>query len=271
MTDRDQEELLHGGNQAVGVVRVGDTVRRPSQPWSPAIRVLLEHLHAAAPDIAPAPLGTDDRGRDVLSFVAGDIGHYPLDAAMRSDESLAEAGHLLRRYHNATIALVSRTDLPWQYADPDPARHEVICHSDIAPYNTVYRDGRPVALIDFDHAGPGPRLRDIAYAAYRFVPLASDRSCRDFGWDTPPDRIERLRRFLDAYGPFDDRGLIAMSERRIRDLRDDILHLAATDPDRVAVHLEEDHVGSYNSDLAWIAANRAALERALARDDATGG
>lgn len=271
MTDRDQEELLHGGNQAVGVVRVGDTVRRPSQPWSPAIRVLLEHLHAAAPDIAPAPLGTDDRGRDVLSFVAGDIGHYPLDAAMRSDESLAEAGHLLRRYHDATIALVSRTDLPWQYADPDPARHEVICHSDIAPYNTVYRDGRPVALIDFDHAGPGPRLRDVAYAAYRFVPLASDRSCRDFGWNTSPDRIDRLRRFLDAYGPFDDRGLIAMAERRIRDLRDDILHLAATDPDRVAVHLEEDHVGSYNSDLAWIAANRAALERALARDDATGG
>ncbi len=242
------------------MVRLGDTVRRPAQPWSPAIRVLLGHLRAAAPGIAPEPLGVDAKGRDIVSFIAGDIGHYPLDAAMRSDAALVEAARLLRRYHDTTTALASRADLPWQYADPDPARHEVICHSDVAPYNTVFRDGRPVALIDFDHAGPGPRLRDVAYAAYRFVPLASDASCRHFGWNVPPHRIGRLLRFLDAYGPFDDHGFIAMVERRIRDLRDDILHLVQTDPDRVRVHLEEDHVGSYNGDLAWIAATRDELE-----------
>lgn len=261
--DSQPETPLHGGNQTGGVVRVGDTVRRPAQAWSPAVRVLLGHLHAVAPGIAPEPLGVDELGRDIASFLDGDIGHYPLDAAKRSDDTLVAAARLLRRYHDATTALASRMDLPWQFADPDPTRHEVICHSDIAPYNTVYRDGCPVALIDFDHAGPGPRLRDVAYAAYRFVPLASDQSCRDFGWDSPPDRTGRLRRFLDAYGPFDDRGFIAMVERRIRDLRDDILYLAQTDPERVRVHLKEDHIGSYNGDLGWIAANREALSRAL--------
>lgn len=259
LTDH-REEPLHGGNQAAGIVRTGDTVRRPAQPWSPAIRVLLGHLATAAPGIAPRDLGVDDQGRDILSFEHGATGHYPLSGAMRSEESLVGAARLLRRYHDATVDLAGRTELPWQYRDADHARHEVICHSDVAPYNVIYRDGLPAVLIDFDHAGPGPRLRDVAYAAYRFTPLASDRSCRDFGWDTLPDRPGRLRRFLDAYGPFDATGLIAMAERRIRDLRDDILHLAQTDPERVRTHLEEDHIGSYNGDLAWIAANRDVLE-----------
>jgi len=35
----------------------------------------------------------------------------------------------------------------------------------------VFRKGMPVALIDFDTAHPGPRIWDVAYAAYRFVPL----------------------------------------------------------------------------------------------------
>ena len=49
----------------------------------------------------------------------------------------------------------------------------MICHNDVAPYNTVFVDGRPRALIDFDTAGPGPRVWDIAYAAYTFVPLGA--------------------------------------------------------------------------------------------------
>lgn len=263
-TDPAQETPLHGGNQTAGVVRAGDTVRRPPQPGSPAIRALLDHLHGTAPGIAPESLGVDDEGRDIISFVAGDTGHYPLADYMRGEASMITAARLIRRYHDATVGLIDRLDLPWPNIEPDPERREVICHNDIAPYNIIFQGGAPAVLFDFDHAGPGPRLRDVAYAAYRFAPLASDQSCRDFGWDSPPDRIERLRRFLDAYGPFDDSGFIAMVERRIRDLRDDILHLADTDPERVRVHLEEDHVGSYNGDLAWIDANREALERVLA-------
>ena len=261
----DHETPLHGGNQAAGVVRAGDTVRRPAQPWSPAIRVLLDHLADAAPGIAPRHLGTDDRGRDILTFVDGTVGHYPLDDAMRSEAALVASARLLRRYHDATVDLAVRDDLPWLYRVPDPGRREVICHSDVAPYNVVYRNGLPAALIDFDHAGPGSRLHDLAYAVYRFAPLASDQSCRDFGWPAPPDRLERARRFLDTYGSIDTTGIVALAERRIRALRDDILHLAATDPERVRTHLAEDHVGSYNGDLAWIAAHRDALVSALER------
>ncbi|CAI6050126.1 hypothetical protein PAECIP112173_01354 [Paenibacillus sp. JJ-100] len=36
----------------------------------------------------------------------------------------------------------------------------------------VYKGGRPQGIIDFDMAGPGSRLWDIAYALYTSVPLA---------------------------------------------------------------------------------------------------
>jgi len=57
---------------------------------------------------------------------------------------------------------------------PSHVPAEVICHGDVAPYNCVFRDGRPVAFIDFDTAHPGVRIWDLAYAAYRF--RAPDRS-----------------------------------------------------------------------------------------------
>jgi aminoglycoside phosphotransferase (APT) family kinase protein len=47
-------------------------------------------------------------------------------------------------------------------------------------------DGRPVALIDFDVAHPGPRAWDLAYAAYRFVPLTAGGHARE--------QLRRLRR-----------------------------------------------------------------------------
>ena len=48
----------------------------------------------------------------------------------------------------------------------------MICHNDFAPYNLAFRDGLPVGAIDFEAASPGPRAWDLAYLAYRLVPLA---------------------------------------------------------------------------------------------------
>jgi hypothetical protein len=39
------ETPLDGGNMSSGVVRVGDTVRRPAGVWTPAVHALLNHLH----------------------------------------------------------------------------------------------------------------------------------------------------------------------------------------------------------------------------------
>lgn len=75
---------------------------------------------------------------------------------------------------------------------------EVICHCDWGPYNAVFRGGRLVAMLDWDFAGPGSRLADLAYAAYTWVPMKTADEYRSQG--TPEiDQGRRLRLLCDAY------------------------------------------------------------------------
>lgn len=202
----DQQEIpLAGGNLST-VVRVGGTVRRPLQPWSAAVHGLLRHLEARGFVGAPRFLGIDDRGREILSFIEGEVGAYPLSPYMWADEVLVGIMRLLRQLHDATASFVAPADATWQFVYPNPAQHEVIRHNDVAPYNTVIVGGRPRALIDFDTAGPGPRIWDVSYAAYTFVPLASFVPRPD-GQVVPyesslhaGERSRRLRVLMAAYG-----------------------------------------------------------------------
>src|SRR4051794_9665807 len=207
----DQREIpLAGGNLST-VVRVGDTVRRLLQPWSAAVQGLLRHLEAQGFDGAPRFLGIDDRGREILSFIEGEVGAYPLPPYMWADDVLVEMMRLLRQLHDATAGYVAQAGAMWQFIYPDPTHHDVICHNDVAPYNTVFVGRRPRALIDFVTAGPGPRVWDVAYAAYTVVPLASFAPLLD-GSVVPYDpalhateRARRLRVLKAAYGlPMDD-------------------------------------------------------------------
>ena len=47
---------------------MGDTVRRPAGPWTPAVHALLHHLEAAGFEAAPRALGLDSEGREVVSY-----------------------------------------------------------------------------------------------------------------------------------------------------------------------------------------------------------
>jgi hypothetical protein len=258
------ETRLTGGNENV-VVRAGNTVRRPVHPWTPAVHALLRHLDASGFAESPRILGFDAQGREILTYIPGAVGNHPVTPEMTTDASLVACARLLRRYHAAAAIQPGWEDLPWRSRDPDPSTWEVICHGDVATYNIVYDGETPVGLIDFDVAGPGPKLWDVAYAAYRLVPLASDDNCRGFGFTRLPDRPRRLALFLDTYGLDDATGLLELAAHRVALLRDDILARASVGDPSVATHLAEDHVGSYNSDLAWLAANDDILRATLRR------
>ena len=51
-------------------------------------------------------------------------------------------------------------------------------------------------MIDFDFASPGPRLWDLAYLAYRIIPLSTDHADGFSG----EERETRLDRLLQTYG-----------------------------------------------------------------------
>ncbi|MDQ1617918.1 MAG: hypothetical protein QOE19_487, partial [Actinomycetota bacterium] len=80
----EPEQALTGGNVTTGLVRIGDTVRRPAGSWTPAIHALLVHLHDAGFPHAPRSFGLDDEGRHVVEFIPGDAGK-------RRDPSMAAA------------------------------------------------------------------------------------------------------------------------------------------------------------------------------------
>ena len=85
------EEPLLGGDVTEGVVRVGNTVRRPVNPQSPAIQAYLDHLEQAGFVAAPRFLGIDARGREVLTFIEGEIGGRPTACRRRSSRPSSSA------------------------------------------------------------------------------------------------------------------------------------------------------------------------------------
>jgi hypothetical protein len=73
MSEDGHEVFLPGGFTNAGLVRrVGDSVRRPWRPASPAARALLDHLADVGFEGAPRFLGIDGRGREMLSFIPGE-------------------------------------------------------------------------------------------------------------------------------------------------------------------------------------------------------
>jgi len=188
------EISLEGGN-TTGVVRVGQTVHRNTGRWSDAVSCLLNTLEQAGVQNVPRHLGFDQDGREVLTFIDGQVAQYPLPDWLWDDQILVDAAQLMRRIHDASVSIAHRQDLVWRLPTHEPV--EVICHNDFAPYNLVFQDRKLVGVIDFDTSSPGPRIWDLAYLAYRLVPF-----CEDAG-ETVPDsasRGSRLNALIRAYG-----------------------------------------------------------------------
>lgn len=244
----DVERLTGGGVNEV--VRIGPTVRRPTGPWTPAVHRLLGHLAAAGFTGAPRAYGVDAAGREILDFIPGEVAHYPLPGYAWRDTVLQEVARLLRAYHDATAGF-DRRGLTWYLPPREPA--EVICHGDVAPYNCVFRDGHPVAFIDFDAAHPGPRLWDVAGAAYRFVPLTAVGN----GEPVRPvaEQARRLRLFCDAYGlpEADRRALPGVVRERLLAVVAHMREQAAAGVAAFAAHLAAGHHTLYLTDADHVA------------------
>jgi hypothetical protein len=192
---------LPAGDVTVGVVRVGDTVRRPPSEASPYVAAYLAHLEVVGFDGAPRYLGRDAQGRDVLTYLEGDVPGDPVEPWAAADSVLPGVGRLLRRLHDASVGC----DLPPRHREagrPVPELPDdeprLIAHRDVTPQNTVFRDGVAWGVVDFDLSDWTTRSIDLANTAMHWVPLGDPI-------DRPPvyDGTSvgaRLRLMLDGYG-----------------------------------------------------------------------
>jgi hypothetical protein len=187
---------LAGGTANRGlVVRVGGTVVRPIAPCWPATHALLAHLSAVGFDGAPRVLAVT-AATEVLTYIEGQAAVPPLAPGTLTDAALVSVADLLRRYHLA-MASFDPAGYGWPRPVPAPYRTGLISHNDVHPANLVFRDGRAVALIDFDLAGPGCAAWDLAAAARYWAPLQDDRDIAD---GRQGRGLERFRIFLHASG-----------------------------------------------------------------------
>lgn len=196
------ELALPAGDVTVGVVRIGDTVRRPHQPASAAVADYLAHLEAVGFVGAPRFLGRDRQGRDVLTFLDGQVAADPVEQWAAADRLLFGVGRLLRALHDASDGWSPSVDLsppPGRPAPRFPADEpRVVAHRDVTPQNTVFRDGAAYGLIDFDLVGWTTRSLDLANTAMHWVPLCHPDD-RDPAHATI-DAGTRLALLLDGYG-----------------------------------------------------------------------
>ncbi|WP_214769144.1 aminoglycoside phosphotransferase family protein [Exiguobacterium sp. s133] len=252
----EQEQPLTGGNVSA-VSRAGDTVRREQKPDSPRIHRLLVHLEKKEYPASPRFLGIDPQNREILSYLDGEAGNYPLKAYMWSEAVLEETARLLRQFHDATADF--EVPASWEPLDNTPLPYAVICHNDFAVYNVIFKDKKPIGVIDFDLAAPGPRIWDIAYTLYTFVPLSRhhhDEHGRQVDYDpvTGPDRIKRrIDIFLAAYGmPELKEQLFDTLLLRIEALLLTIHRKAAHGEEAFQWMIEEGHATHYEQELAFI-------------------
>jgi hypothetical protein len=223
---------LGGGNNALEVVRVGDTVRRARDAGSGFAARVLAYLESAGYPYAPGFLGVDDYGRDILSYIPGRTTDHP---SQRADGAYALGGAMLRRLHETTAG------------HPLAAGRECVVHGDPGPFNAIFQQGLPVAFIDWSSCRPRDRLDDLGYMAWTWC-------IQSQGHVTIVEQARHLRELRDGYGDIEPEILLdAMlrSQTRIVDLET----VSLDNPRQLA---RRQHA---KTAIAWATADRALLRQ----------
>ena len=189
------KDVFHGK----AIYRHGRVVVRETGPWAATVHSLLRHLEdvgfTGAPRIVDS--GFDTEGREILSYIEGEFtqpGPWTLEGA-------GAVGQMLRELHEATAAYCPPPDAIWYpwFGRPLGGPVRVIGHCDAAPWNIVARNGLPVALIDWDFAGPVDPLVELAQACWLNAKLHDDIVAEREGLPPLADRARQLRAIVDAY------------------------------------------------------------------------
>jgi hypothetical protein len=259
------EEVTLPGGKLNNVVRVDETVRRRAGPWTPTIHALLQHLTARGYPYSPDAFGFDETGREVLAYIEGEtIGDaYPWPEWVWSEALLAQVGEATAALHAALEGFWPPDPVHWQLTPPDFGSSQSICHHDLAPYNVVVRGGRLRAFIDWDLAGPGSHLSEVAFLAWQWVPLWQPDSSRGLGWDNPPDISRRINLLLDSYGLSDRSGFIEAVIARVEAQHRGIELQAAKGHPGYARLVDEGHVQNMKQTASYLRENADRLQALL--------
>ena len=187
-------EVISG--RVTEVLRVGDIVRRPLNHSTESMRQLLAHLERIDFEGAPRVVDTELDDTVVLTWIDGwvptDLEGWKLDR-----RALQSVGQLLRAYHDCAQGFT--TEAGFEEGPQAVAAGHIVCHGDIAPRNTVFREGRAVAFIDWDGIFVSKPMWDLGHAVWQFGPVCDDGDPLVRDWPAPPNRSERIAALVGGY------------------------------------------------------------------------
>ncbi|MCX5084710.1 phosphotransferase [Streptomyces sp. NPDC056121] len=266
----DSHELPGGMMNAGAVVRRGEVVERPAPPNVRALHAYLQALRRRGFDAAPVPVGVRADGREQLRFIPGDVAVPPFPRWAMSETALRSVGGLLRRLHEASAGVCVDVSAGWAGELADPEGGTMLCHNDVCLENVVFRDGRAVALIDFDQAAPGRPVWDVALTAGYWVPMRDPESAAPLyaepGISHASDAPARLRLLADGYGlsPRERAELPEVVEQAAEVCRAFVARrVAEGNPVYVQAHRDLGGWERWDRIQAWLAARRETFRAAL--------
>jgi aminoglycoside phosphotransferase len=190
---------------------------------------LLHHLAVAGVDGVPHVLGMDDDGREVLTYLPGRT--ISPDSEVPADDVLTGAAAWLRRFHDAVRNYDPGPQI-WRQGSAALEPGWVICHNDTGCYNWIVDRNGFAGMIDWDQAGPGDPLDDLAFLCwsgaglYRSAPAQLDHAVA----------ARRVRLAAEAYGGVEPSQLLdAVADRMSRAAARIAAGIARGDPGMLAL------------------------------------
>lgn len=235
----DKEIILTGGRSTESVVRIGDFVHRSMGPNAKFVHELLQHVEQQQFPYAPRFAGIDAQGREILSYIEGEVLH----GHRFSEAQLREAILLLREFHDTASG------------SPLRGENETICHHDFAPWNLIMHQDTPVGIIDFDEAAPGSRIEDVAYFLWTFLDLG--------GPDSSPETISTVAKLVKTYQlnrPEELVTAILDQQQRILDKRKGIVK---NSPIEAEVRFSQEAILRIQQEMLWTKKHRRMITLAV--------
>ncbi|MFM9278723.1 aminoglycoside phosphotransferase family protein [Paenibacillus jiagnxiensis] len=251
----DHKEELIGG-RAGKIHKIDGSVVRPANIWTHHVHDFLNFLHQQGAVFVPKPLGVNEQNEEILSFMPGEVFNYPLPEKLLSDSMLISAAHLLSRFHQYSEKYVSKLTNTEQWMLPCTFPIEVMCHGDFAPYNVTVQNDEAAGIIDFDTLHPGPKMWDIAYGIYRWVPFNNPEN-PDSNGSTLTEKIRKTKLFLDTYGINDEskKSFVEVLIKRLESLIEFMSKEASAGNEDFQSNIEDGHLQLYLDDIKYLKNN----------------
>ena len=196
----DELEIPLKGGGRTDVARRGNVVHRETGPWASTVHKLLNHLEAVGFTGAPRVFGSgfDDQGRETLTYIEGEFVH----PGPWSEDAMPKIGNLLGKLHKATKSFSIPDNAIWRqwYGRSLGGPEYVIGHCDMGPWNIVSQDGLPVAMIDWEVAGPVDPIFELAQTCWLNAQLHDDDVAERVKLSSIEVRANHARLILDGYG-----------------------------------------------------------------------